>query len=385
MRLLLVTGVYPTPRRPIKGTFNRDLVTGLRAAGDEVRVIAPVPWTDLLRAPRAAPAEPDVRYPTWWYPPRLDHAGHHRWMSLTIPAAARRATADWQPDLVLGYWTHPDGTVALDVAHQLAVPGVVMVGGTDVRVLTRNAARRRIIVETLARADLVLAVGDALRMRVLELGMAADHVQSFQRGVDTARFSPGSGVEARRALGLPLDRAVFLWIGRMAHVKGLDVLLTAWRDVANLPTPPLLVLIGDGEERTALARMAVPFGDSVRFVGPVAHEALARWYRAADAVVLPSRSEGVPNVLLEGLACGTPFIASEVGGVPDLLEPPSVMVPPENADALAVALRDRAAAIPLSARAQAAVPDRRDAIAALRAQLAAVIAPQPTGALAVAP
>jgi glycosyltransferase involved in cell wall biosynthesis len=88
---------------------------------------------------------------------------------------------------------------------------------------------------------------------------------------------------------------------------------------------------------------------------------------------------------LEGLACGTPFIASEVGGVPDLLEPPSVMVPPENADALAVALRDRAAAIPLSARAQAAVPDRRDAIAALRAQLAAVIAPQPSGALAVAP
>lgn len=369
MRLLLVTGVHPTPHRPTKGVFNAALVRGLREAGDDVRVVAPIPWTDLLRTRAAAPPADGVIHPTWFYPPRIGHATHHRWMRATVGPAIRRLGRAWAPDLVLGYWVHPDGRVALDAARDLGVPGVLMVGGSDVQLLTRDPARRAVIVETLRRADLVLTVGAPLRERVRALGVPADRVLAFRRGVDRRRFHAGDGVAARAALGLPADRPVVLWVGRMEPVKGLDVLLDAWPAVAAHPSRPLLVLVGDGGERPALAARAAAMGDAVRFAGVVAHDALPDWYRAADLQVLPSRSEGVPNVLLEGLACGTPFVASAVGAVAELLEPASATVPPEDAAALAAALTAALPARPFARRAVAEVPDRRDAIAELRRML----------------
>lgn len=372
MRLLLLTGVYPSPRRPTKGTFNREMIRGLRAAGDEVRVIAPIPWTDLVLASPTTPPDDDVAYPVWWYPPRLALVARHRWMRRTVLPAVRRATVDWHPDLVVGYWTHPDGTVAIEAARRLGVPAVILVGGSDIRILAREPARRAIITETLRRADRVLAVGAGLREQVIALGVDPERVGVFHRGVDTTSFHPGSQSDARQRLGISLDRPLFVWVGRMLHVKGLDVLLDAWRRIQDHAPRPLLLLIGEGELRAQLERRAADMRESVRFVGVVAHDALADWYRAADAVVLPSRSEGIPNVLLEGLACGTPFIASDVGGVGELASEPSMLVPPDDVVALATALLKRLESPDLTRRATGAVLDRAAASSELRCELRAV-------------
>ncbi|MES2304382.1 MAG: glycosyltransferase [Gemmatimonadota bacterium] len=373
MRVLLVTGVMPTPFRPTKGTFNAALVAGLRDAGDDVRVVAPVPWTDRLRVTPGMKPDPTARYPLWFYPPRLAHAGHHRWMQLTVLPAVRRLTRSWRPDIVLGYWAHPDGTVAMAAARELGVPGVLLVGGSDIQLLTAEPARRAIILETLLAADRVLAVGAPLRERVIALGVPADRVGVFQRGVDAAQFHPEHPAAARERLGLPVDRPIALWVGRMVPVKGLEVLLDAWPNVRGGSARPLLLLIGDGEEREALHRRAASMEAEVRFIGSVAHEALADWYRAADVVVLPSRSEGIPNVLLEGLACGTPFVASDVGGVSELLEPHSRAIPPGKAVALADALSAALDAPAMTRRAATQVLDRREAIAAFRNALQNVL------------
>lgn len=369
MRLLLVTSVMPTPYRPTKGSFNAALVAGLRAAGDEVRVVAPVPWTDRLRTRSSGRPDPTSSYPIWFYPPRLAHATHHHWMRLTVLPAIQRVTRGWQPDLVLSYWAHPDGTVALAAARRLGVPGVLLVGGSDIQLLTADPARRAIILETLRSADRVLTVGAPLRDRVVALGVPADQVGSFQRGVDSSRFFAGDPAAARQRLALPGDRHLVLWVGRMVPVKGLDVLLEAWPKVTARSGRPILLLIGEGEERERLAARAGKLGVEVRFIGIVPHEALPDWYRAADVLVLPSRSEGIPNVLLEGLACGTPFVASEVGGVAELLEPRSRAVPASDVDALATALSAALVEPPMQRRTAAGVLDRREAIAALRQQL----------------
>jgi teichuronic acid biosynthesis glycosyltransferase TuaC len=377
VRLLLITSVFPSPRRPTKGTFNRELVSGLREAGDDVRVVVPVPWTDLLRTRRSGKPERGASYPLWWFPPRVGHSTHHHWMSRSLQARALRATRHWDPDLVLGYWTHPDGTVALELARRLGVPGVVLAGGSDIQLLTRDAARRRIIVETLRAADRVFTVGAPLRDAAIALGVAPEKVGILDRGVDRNRFFDAPPDLARQRLGLPCDRPIVLWVGRMVPVKGLDVLLESWSAVSRAPSHPLLLLIGDGDDRRALQRQAAGLGDSVRFVGTVRHDALPDWYRAADCVVLPSRSEGIPNVLLEALACGTPFVASAVGGVSTLLEDASSTVPPDDPAALTAALLARVAMAPMSRRAHAEIPDRRNAIASLRRALQAMIATAP--------
>jgi glycosyltransferase involved in cell wall biosynthesis len=375
MRILFVTSVYPTPYAATKGTFNAALVTGLHLAGDDVRVIAPVPWTERVRRRPTGVAADGVNHPIWFYPPKFGHAKHHRWMRRSVLPAAAAVTEEWTPDVVLGYWTHPDGTVALEVAERLGVPGVLIVGGSDIQILTRDPARRAIILETLQRAARVLTIGEALRERVVALGVPSDQVIAFSRGVDRERFSPGDRGAARQRLGLPMERPIALWVGRMVPVKGLDVLLAAWPQVPQTAVRPLLLLAGEGEERPMLELASAASGDSVRFVGSIAHAALPEWYRAADLVVLPSRSEGIPNVLLEGLACGTPFVASAVGGVPSLLEPESRVVPAEDIGALAVALTERLTG-PLAGRVANAdhVPDRQDGISVLRATLHAMIA-----------
>jgi teichuronic acid biosynthesis glycosyltransferase TuaC len=384
VRLLLVTNVYPSPRRSTKGTFNHELVTALRGAGDEVRVVVPVPWTDLLLARATAPPVPDTSYTVWWYPPRIGRATYHRWMALTVLRTVRRVTRSWTPDLVLGYWTHPDGTVALAAARELGVPAALLVGGSDVQLLTRERRRRTIIVETLRAADRVFAVGALLQRAVIALGIPPARVVAFERGVDRDTFNPGSPPAARERLGLPCDRPIMIWVGRMVPVKGLDVLLASWPAVARHPARPLLILIGDGDQRSSLERQAAEFGDTVRFVGNLAHNALPDWYRAADCVVLPSRSEGVPNVLLEGLACGTPFVASAVGSVTELTDLDSAAVPAEDVAALTAALLNRVAIPPMTRRARVVIADRSAAVAALRSDLQAMLDAAPRNAAVAA-
>ena len=234
---------------------------------------------------------------------------------------------------MLGYWAHPDGEAAVRAAATANVPAVVMVGGSDVLLLTGDSARRRCILGVLSSADAVLTVGHDLRERLLGMGLPAPRIHAFSRGVDESVFHPGDKAEARARLGVAPDVRLFLWVGRMVPVKGLDVLLAACAILHRKGAAFRLALVGDGPLRRSLEEQAATLGlgDTVMFAGSVAHGRLGDWYRAADLTVLPSRSEGVPNVLLESLACGTPFVASRVGGVPALAPDPRALVPPGDA------------------------------------------------------
>ena len=102
-------------------------------------------------------------------------------------------------------------------------------------------------------------------------------------------------------------------------------------------------LLGSGPLRPDLERQVAELGlrDTVLFHGPKPHDELPDWFRAADLFVLPSRSEGVPGVLMEAMACGTPFVASRVGGVPEVAElGDGALVPPGDVDQMATAIRE---------------------------------------------
>jgi teichuronic acid biosynthesis glycosyltransferase TuaC len=151
-------------------------------------------------------------------------------------------------------------------------------------------------------------------------------------GADFATFSPQDRNEARASLGLPDDARVVLFVGHARREKGIAVLDEALR-MLQTEVPGLLGYAA-GEPGLEAERLTA--------LGVLSPEALAVWLNAADVMCLPSFAEGSPVSIAEALACGTPVVATSVGGIPDLIEPRrnGLLVEPGDASALRDALRD---------------------------------------------
>ena len=166
-------------------------------------------------------------------------------------------------------------------------------------------------------------------------------------GVDSSTFSYAEAEAARRTIGVPADRRLLLCVANLLAEKGQHVLIEALARMEIGATESLLVLIGSDPSpmrvyQRRLERLIArhDLGRRVRLLGPVAQDVLPHWYRAADVLVLPTFREGSPNVVREALACGTPVVASRVGGVPELItsEEMGVLVEPGDVDGLARSL-----------------------------------------------
>jgi glycosyltransferase involved in cell wall biosynthesis len=352
MKILFISNVFPSPYLPTKGPFNFELVRAL-AREHEVRVIAPIGWADewcarrngapSLNGGRCARVDGiEVHYPRYYYLPRVLRRfyGHFLWHS--VRPVIQRLLQEQRPDAVVGYWVHPDGAVAVRAARLAGVPAIVMTGGSDILLLTRSSGRRRCILNVLHQADVIATASQDLKVNLTGLGISPNKLHVVPRGVDTERFCPGDRAAARRRLGIAPHERALLWVGRMVPVKGLNVLVEACARLRAAGEDFHLYLVGDGPLRAGLEAecQARGLAQTVSFVGKVLHEHLPDWYRAVDRTVLPSLSEGIPNVLRESLACGTPFVASRVGGVPEITTGPhNQLVPPDDAPALAEALR----------------------------------------------
>jgi teichuronic acid biosynthesis glycosyltransferase TuaC len=353
MRILFFSSIFPQPGNPTRGIFCWQLCQAL-AATCEVRVISPWPWLARLRHRGSKEAPPElsgprfndlhVDYPQYFYPPGIFRNAYHRFMARSVRRSMRRDVAEFRPDCLLSYWAHPDGAVAAQAAQAIGAASAVIVGGSDILLLPQSRLRRRCVVAALQANDAVLAVGRDLQTKAIALGLPAEKVHVVHQGVDTDMFFPGSARTAREKLGLAPNGNVLLWVGNMVPVKGLDTLLKACTLMRDRGEQFHLYLVGDGPLRKELERDCQSRGlsDVVQFVGARLPRDLPDWYRAADLTVLPSRSEGLPNVLRESLACGKPFVASDVGSIRDLAagSTKSRLVMPGNASALADAIRD---------------------------------------------
>jgi glycosyltransferase involved in cell wall biosynthesis len=172
----------------------------------------------------------------------------------------------------------------------------------------------------------VVAVADYLRQVAAGIGVPADRIRVIPNGVDLISFAPAKRDQARRMSGLPDDATILLTVGAVYSWKGQHLVIEALPFLRKQYPGILYLLVGGSraEESSyvpSLKRRVAELGleEHVRFVGSRPHAELVRWFNAADLFVLPTRSEGCPNVLLESLACGVPVVATEVGGVPEII------------------------------------------------------------------
>jgi len=356
MRILALTNLYPNPFQPQRATFNRHRL-GILGELLPVRVIAPIAWTDEWKARRSGkPALPSgrrilfdgltVEHPRYLFPPKFGRRWYGHFYLKSVKAAVQRAVEEFQPTLLFAPWAYPDGWAAVKLGRKAGIPVVIQCHGSDVLLLDKFPSRKRRTIEAVTAADGVVAVSKDIARNLVAMGVKPARIRVIYDGVDLSKFHPAPKSAARERVGLTVSDPVILFVGNLVPVKAADVLLATCGQLLRENFAFQLVVIGEGSLRPSLEAKASKLGiqDRVRFLGSVPHENLPSWFQAADLFVLPSHSEGVPTVLLEASACRTPWVASRVGGIPEIEHLGlSKLVTPNSPSELAGAIRDRLA------------------------------------------
>jgi len=347
MKIAVVTPYFPSSAEPWQG----------RSAYQTLRLIAREADVQVFFPYAAYPSFLKTR--SWGYG-KLDHSYSPPDVKvdyLSFPAlplvsrpfngwmAARALlphVRSFAPDLIFSFFLYPDGYAALKIGQTLGVPVVVMGIGSDIH----NIGDRISAMHTrkvLREIDFLVTVSGDLRNRALGMGAKAKKSRPVVNGCDLSVFHPRDRLQAREKLEIDSDVEAVVYIGRMDVRKGLRELVQAAASLRTQRTRMHVYLVGEGPDRPEIEG-AIQASDAAGYIHMLpgcAFDDVAVWMAAADLVTLPSYMEGCPNVVLEALACGRPVVATQVGGIPEILSAEcGRLVPPRDARSLASALAE---------------------------------------------
>jgi teichuronic acid biosynthesis glycosyltransferase TuaC len=367
LRVLSIATLFPDHARPNFGLFVEKSLRALAAQpGIELTVIAPVglpPFPLSLhrryRALRDLPPMESwngltVRRPRFTLVPRIGARLNPAKVARAVLSAVRGQSFD----IVDAQFFYPDGPAAMRVAAALGLPFSIKARGADISHFGHVPATAPQLLAAAARAVGLLAVSDAMRGEMAAIGIDPAKVAVHYTGIDPARFYPGDRAAARAALGIGADAAI-LTVGALIARKGQALVIEA------LPALPDVHywLAGAGEDEQNYRALAGRLGvaSRVHFMGPVANADLPQLYRAVDALVMPSVSEGLANAWVEALACGVPIVISDAGGAAELVTSRAAgRIVERTPDAITKAVSDILAHPPASADVAATLGGRFD-------------------------
>ncbi|MEQ1889956.1 MAG: glycosyltransferase family 4 protein [Alphaproteobacteria bacterium] len=328
MRILTFSSLYPTSAQPSQGIFVENRLRELLRSGEvEARVMSPVIWapwgSHLLSSHAVSKTESQairhgisVSYPGYFLIPKFGMTLAPSTMFLSLYWRVRKLIADgYDFDLIDAHYFYPDGVAAAMMGRLLNKPVVITARGTDINLIPAYALPRRQIIWAAEQASGLITVCQALKDTLIEMGVDAQKIHALRNGVDLARFRPKDRSEARAKFGV--SGKTLLSVGHLVERKGHDLVIRAMPDLLDFQ----LLIAGDGPEREHLNMLsaALGVGGRVRFLGPVSPGDMSQLYNAADGLILASSREGWANVLLEAMACGTPVVASNVWGTPEVV------------------------------------------------------------------
>lgn len=333
MRILTFTTLYPSAARPTFGLFVENRLRHLVGSGEvETRVVAPVPWFPfkgerfgVYGAYARTPVHEvrhsiEVEHPRFPVVPKLGMRLTPRSLAhFARPAIERLIRYGYDFDLIDAHYFYPDGVAAAHLARIFNKPLVITARGTDLNVFPDYPAARRQIEWAANVADGLITVNRALADKLQSLGADPDKIRVLSNGVDLDLFRPLDRTEARGRIGAD-EAPLLLSVGNLVPLKGHDITIRALSLLENAS----LMIAGSGPEEARLRELARDLGvaDRVRFLGAVPQKKLPPYYAAADLLVLSSSREGMANVLLESLGCGTPVVASDIPGMGEVVGPP---------------------------------------------------------------
>jgi len=350
MKLLTITNLYPRPDQPQRGLYNGQffaaLARSLAGKWGAVQNVCLVPewrpwrWRRIRRweDPLGEGTSVHTSYLPVSYLPVF---GRNKSWEKYGKALATVESAAKEADSILGTWLYPDGVAVAELGERAEKPVWLKVHGSDLQHLAVPARKEKIL-EACGKVRGVICVAEKLIDELDSQGIPRDKLYLVPNGIDGQKFCYRGRKEAvKRLLELgnlpgPLqtilatgaDARIILFVGNLVKVKGPDILVNAWIDMLKrseeigvAASEAILIVIGDGPMRSQLENRIKKSGLTKRtfFVGAASHEAVGLWMNVAQCLCVPSRSEGMANVMLEGIASGLPVVATDVGAAGKLL------------------------------------------------------------------
>lgn len=356
MRILAVSHLFPNSAEPRYGIFVARQLEAMIAEGAEIELIVPrlvsPPWlnTILGRPPRMNDRATllelrggrvhGVRYfarPGRSFKRRAGSAMH-----LAAKATAKRLHQERPFDVVYGTDWFLGVDAGLRIARDLGLPSAGLAIGEDINVTAKQSSKDyRHFVEIAVGLSTTMACGDGLAQEIDSVRQDG-RTLSVYGVVDLERFTPVPDKRSiREKLGLPVTSTLVTYVGYLWKRKGLFELLDAFEQIAA-SREVSLVICGDGEDAASIHSRADSLStrQSIRFQGVISPAEVPEYLQASDVFVLPSYAEGVPNAVMEAMACGVPVVSTTVGGIPQAVgnDYGAVLVEPRDTAALAGAL-----------------------------------------------
>lgn len=332
IKTLLFSSLYPNSKQPRHGIFVENRLRQLlKSRQVETKVVAPIASFPLKFGPfkRYAELDPvpqrellnqiDVYHPRYTVIPKIGHNLTPKRMAAAALLVIREIINNgFDFDVIDAHYFFPDGVAASIIAKELNKPLAITARGTDINLFADYKTSGAMIKNAAEHSSTIICVADSLRQKLIAKGVNADKISVLRNGVDNTIFYQLAEDE-REDLKQKLNMLglTVLAVGNLSKVKGFDLLLDAIAKLSDVK----LVIVGEGEEKETLKRKADALNlyKRVKFVTNINQNELCEYYNAADVLALSSVREGMPNVVLESIACGTPVVATNVGGVSEVL------------------------------------------------------------------
>ncbi|MGB2741767.1 MAG: glycosyltransferase [Cognaticolwellia sp.] len=312
--LTIITNLYPLPWEPNRATFNRQQFAQLDDDFNK-SVLVPVAFPDWFSHRKELKQTENLRYVPYFYLPKFGRRFYSAMMFISIIMHSGLWLMRKKPKKILASWAFPEAVAASWISKLFNADFYFKVHGSDINLHGKIPARAKQIVKASKRALGILSVSQALADEMIAIGIDKEKINVIYNGVDHQKFHPQEATS-----NIKVDDYI-LYVGNLKRDKGVLELLEGFAAINEKHPTLKLLYAGPGSLHNEISIQAkhLAISDKVTLIGSVDHSQLPELISRARVLALPSYNEGVPNVVLEAMACGTPVLATNVGGIPEVV------------------------------------------------------------------
>ncbi|WP_220719050.1 glycosyltransferase [Agarivorans litoreus] len=331
--MVIITNLYPLPWEPNRAKFNHQQFELLKSEY-QLSLLVPVAFPEWFKHRKQIKQSEELRYAPYFYTPKVGRRFYSVMMFLSLLLHSGLWLKRKQVNILMASWAFPEAVATSWLAKLFKARFFFKVHGSDINQLAKDPARAKQIKNASQNALGILSVSKALAKEMQRLGIEQSKVSVIYNGVNHQKF----GGESDK----PIAQDYILYVGNLKPDKGVVELYEGFAKIAAKQPALNLVYAGTGAKRATIEQQAQADGltERVTFLGSVAHADLPAWIGNAELLALPSYAEGVPNVVLEAMAAGTPVLATKVGGIPEVMDTRccGVLIAPKSSSAVAEGL-----------------------------------------------